>query len=378
MKFSIGKKDDRSKARAGRIEIRGINIETPVFMPVGTKATVKAITQRDLSEIGFRILLANTYHLYLRPGIEVIRESGGLHRFMSWNNVILTDSGGFQVFSLSKISKVRDDGVEFSSIIDGSRHFFSPEMVLEYQFGFGSDIAMVLDECVGFPTTRRHVEEAVRRTINWASASKRYMTRSQDSSSVFGIVQGGTYPDLRKQCVEELAGLDFDGYAIGGLAVGEPAEMQLEALSISTHSLPHDKPRYFMGLGDARGILESVEQGVDMFDCVFPTRIARNGAALVDSGRINIKNARYAKDMTSIDQSCQCYACQNFSRAYIRHIFMSQEILALMLITYHNLYYLNSLMKKIRKCIIDGTFIEFKLNFLNNYRYDNNIEEENY
>lgn len=376
MKFSVEKKDIRSEARAGLLEIRDINIETPVFMPVGTKATVKAITQRDLNEIGFRILLANTYHLYLRPGVDVIRESGGLHCFMSWNDAILTDSGGFQVFSLSKISKVRDDGVEFSSIIDGSRHFFSPEAVLEYQFGFGSDVAMVLDECVGFPATRKHVEEAVRRTVTWASVSKKYMTNCQNNSSVFGIVQGGTYPDLRKQCAEELAGLDFDGYAIGGLSVGEPVEMQLEALSISTRSLPHDKLRYFMGLGDARGILESVEQGVDMFDCVFPTRIARNGAALVDSGRINIKNVRYSRDMKPIDQSCDCYTCRNFSKAYIRHIFMSKEILALMLITYHNLYYLNNLMKKIRKCIIDGTFIEFKLNFLNNYRYDNRVEEE--
>jgi queuine tRNA-ribosyltransferase len=378
MKFSIDKKDSRSSARAGRLEIRGINIETPVFMPVGTKATVKAISQRDLSEIGFRILLANTYHLYLRPGIDVIRKSGGLHRFMSWNDLILTDSGGFQVFSLSKISSVRDDGVEFSSIIDGSKHFFSPEMVLEYQFGFGSDIAMVLDECVGFPATRGRIEQAARRTISWAYASKRYMLNSQNNSSVFGIVQGGTYPDLRKQCAEELSELDFDGYAIGGLSVGEPVEMQLETLSISINALPHDKPRYFMGLGDAKGIIESIEQGVDMFDCVFPTRIARNGAALVDHGRINIKNSRYGKDMNPMDHTCKCYVCQNFSRAYIRHIFMSQEILALMMITYHNLYYLNSLMKKIRKCIIDGTFIEFKLNFLNNYRYDSNIEYKNH
>ena len=373
MKFIIDKKDKKSEARAGLLEIRGISIETPVFMPVGTKATVKAITQRDLSEIGFRILLANTYHLYLRPGISIIMESGGLHRFMSWDNLILTDSGGFQVFSLSKISRVKDDGVEFSSIIDGSRHFFSPEMVLDYQFGFGSDIAMVLDECIGFPAPRRRVEDALKRTITWASISKSYMKSSHNSSNVFGIVQGGTYADLRKLCAEELAALDFDGYAIGGLSVGEPAELQLEALSTSTGSLPVDKPRYFMGLGDARGILESVERGIDMFDCVFPTRIARNGTGLVDSGRINIKNARYAKDMGPIDQYCQCYTCRNFSRAYIRHIFISQEILALMLLTYHNLFYLNSLMKKIRKCIIDGTFIEFKLNFLNNYRYDNNI-----
>jgi len=347
-KFEILKKSKTSKARAGKLYTPHGVINTPAFMPVGTLGTVKTMSPRDLNEIGAEIILGNTYHLFLRPGHELIREAGGLHKFINWDKPILTDSGGFQVFSLSDMRKVTDEGVEFTSHIDGKKHFFTPQKVLEIQLAFGSDIMMPLDECVAYPCAKKEAETAVKRTSNWAEQVRSLVSGLQ-SSVLFGIVQGGTYKDLRKRSAEELAALDFPGYAIGGLSVGEPQAAMFEMLDIVTDVLPDSAPRHLMGVGFPSDIIGAVKLGADLFDCVIPTRLARHGTYLSDEGKISIRQARLEKDFSPIDPTCDCYACKNFTRAYIRHLFWAREILALHLLTIHNLRYYMRLMERIRQ-----------------------------
>jgi len=368
-KFEILKKSAKSKARVGKLYTSHGIINTPAFLPIATQGAVKAISPRELDQIGAEIILGNSYHLYLRPGCAVIGEAGGLHKFMNWNKPILTDSGGFQVFSLAHMRKVTDAGVEFTSHIDGSKHFLTPQKVLEIQSVFGSDIMMPLDECVPYPCDRSVVEQAVRRTTQWAkesiltpsladprvSPSPSKMERGiKGARCLFGIVQGGTYKDLRKQSAEEIATLDFPGYAIGGLSVGEPQEEMLKMFDIVTDVLPEDKPRHLMGVGYASDILEAVKLGADIFDCVLPTRLARHGSFLTIEGKTSIRLNKFEKDFTPIDPACDCYACKNFTRAYIRHLFWAREILAMQLLTIHNLRFYMKLLEKTRQEILDG------------------------
>ncbi len=363
--FRIEARDDDSAARAGVFVTPHGDIPTPVFAPVGTQATVKTLSPEELRAVGAKLILANTYHLYLRPGHELIREFGGLHEFMGWQGPMLTDSGGFQVFSLSALRKVDDDGVTFRSHIDGSVHRFTPEKVIEVEEALGADIAMTLDECPP-PKDRAYNEQALRRTHLWAARCRESHTR--EDQALFGIVQGGIFPDLREQSARFITSLDFPGYAIGGLSVGETKEEMYATLDVTVPMLPEGKPRYLMGVGTPEDILESVERGVDFFDCVFPTRVARNGALLTSHGRINIRNARFARDPNPIEPGCTCYTCQHYSRAYLRHLFVAKETLGLRLATIHNLHFMEKLMADIRKHIKDGTFVEFKRSFLSNYR----------
>ncbi len=363
--FRIEARDDDSAARAGVFVTPHGDIPTPVFAPVGTQATVKTLSPEELRAVGAKLILANTYHLYLRPGHELIREFGGLHEFMGWQGPMLTDSGGFQVFSLSALRKVDDDGVTFRSHIDGSVHRFTPEKVMEVEEALGADIAMTLDECPP-PKDRAYNEQALRRTHLWAARCRESHTR--EDQALFGIVQGGIFPDLREQSARFITSLDFPGYAIGGLSVGETKEEMYATLDVTVPMLPEGKPRYLMGVGTPEDILESVERGVDFFDCVFPTRVARNGALLTSHGRINIRNARFARDPNPIEPGCTCYTCQHYSRAYLRHLFVAKETLGLRLATIHNLHFMEKLMADIRKHIKDGTFVEFKRSFLSNYR----------
>jgi len=360
--FEITAKSGRSKARAGKLSTPHGVIDTPAFMPVGTQGAVKAVTPKQVTEIGAQIILCNTYHLFLRPGIEVIRHAGGLHRFMNWSGPILTDSGGFQVFSLAQLRKVEDEGVRFSSHIDGSEQFLTPENVIEAQVVFGSDIMMPLDECVPHPSLKSESLAAVKRTTLWA---KRSLTPSFGHPSpqsgegnkrgeVWGIVQGGMYADLRKRSAEEIKELDFPGYGIGGISVGEPKEMMLEMLEVSTENLEYEKPKHLMGVGFPEDIEDAVRHGVDLFDCVIPTRLARHGAYITKEGKSIIKNAKFEKDLSPLEEGCDCYACRNFSRAYIRHVFMAKEILALTLMTIHNLRFYMRLMLEIREKIKDN------------------------
>ncbi len=348
-------------ARAGIISTARGDILTPVFMPVGTKATVKAMAPFELQQIGAQIILANTYHLYLRPGREVVREAGGLHRFMAWPGHILTDSGGFQVFSLSTLREISEEGVRFRSHIDGSEHNMTPELSIRIQEDLGSDIAMCFDECVRYPCTREESEAALGRTLRWAERCR--ASHSRDGQALFGIVQGSVFEDQRIRCARELKGMDFPGYAIGGLSVGEPHEEMYRTLDTVCPELPSVKPRYLMGVGYPSNLVEGVARGVDMFDCVLPTRDGRNGTLFTSYGRINIKRREYEKDFGPIDPECGCYACRNFSRAYIRHLYRSREILASRLCTWHNLFFLTDLMKRIRSSIMDGTFPEFRKRF---------------
>ncbi len=367
--FKILKEDKKSLARAGEIKTKRGIINTPVFMPVGTKATVKAITNERLYELGCRIILGNLYHLYLQPGIDIIEKAGGLHKFMNWKNNILTDSGGFQVFSLSKIRKIVDDGVEFKSIIDGSDHFFTPEEVIEMQYRIGSDIIMVLDECIPFNEDYNYTLEAAKRTLKWAELSlltKKRLNINKDAR-IFGIVQGGFIKSIRKLCAQSISEKDFDGIAIGGLSVGEERNKTIDILNYTVNFLDNRKPRYFMGLGDPRGVVEAIGRGIDMFDCVMPTRISRNGSAFTNSGRINIKNKKYAYDFTPIDGECNCYTCRNYSKSYIRHLFRSKEILSSMLLTIHNLNFIFNLVGRARDCILSENFKDFRRNFLSEY-----------
>jgi queuine tRNA-ribosyltransferase len=332
-------------------------------MPVGTQATVKTLSPDDLESIGAEIILSNTYHLFLRPGHELVREFGGLHRFMGWNRPILTDSGGFQVFSLAELRKITEDGVTFQSHIDGgARHFITPESAVEIQEALGADIIMAFDECVPYPATRDYVHESLDRTLRWA---KRCASARRDAGqALFGIVQGGMYPDLRRRSAESLVDIGFDGYAVGGLSVGETKPVMYEMIEATAPSLPEDRPRYLMGVGTPEDLVEGVERGIDMFDCVMPTRNARNGTFFTSFGKLTIKNSRYERDREPIDPACRCYTCRNFARAYLRHLFNAGEVLALRLGTIHNLSFYIGLMRDIRTSLAEGRFREFKKEFL--------------
>ncbi len=371
--FKITNKDSKTQARAGLLKTGRGTIETPVFMPVGTKATVKATTVDQLYEMGYKIILGNLYHLYLQPGIEVLEEAGGLHEFMNWDHSILTDSGGFQVFSLSRIRKVLEEGVQFRSIIDGSSHLFTPENVIRMQHRIGSDIAMVLDECIPFTNDPKYTKEAAERTLRWAEMSIRARKKIGTSRMrLFGIVQGGFIKNIRKFAAESVSGMDFDGIAVGGLSVGEDREKTMEILDYTMGFIDRDKPAYFMGLGDPVGILDSVSLGVDMFDCVMPTRISRTGSAFTSSGKINIKNKKYTRDFTPLDRECGCYSCRNYTRSYIKHLYKTKEILSAILLSVHNLYFIADLLEKARVSINEGRFYGFRKEFKQKYNELNN------
>ncbi len=364
MFFELIHTEKTSKARAGIIHTSHGDILTPVFMPVGTQGTIKAVEHRELIEIGAQIILGNTYHLYLRPGTEILEKFGGLHKFMNWQKAILTDSGGFQIYSLAELRKIQEEGVEFKSHIDGSMHFFSPEKVIDIQRSIGSDIMMVLDECVGYPAQYEYVKKSVELTSRWA---KRCFYHFKSTSPIyehnqflFGIVQGSVFKDLRKISAEDLTQIDFDGFAIGGLAVGESTEEMYEITDFTTDLLPVNKPRYLMGVGRPENLLEAIERGVDMFDCVMPTRNGRNAYLFTSKGILSIKNSQFKEDDSPIDDECDCYTCKNFSRAYLRHLFVAREILALQLASIHNLRFYLNLMSEARKMILENRFSEWK------------------
>ena len=365
IKFEIIKKSKKTKARLGKLLTPHGVIDTPVFMPVGTKATVKAMTPRELEQLNINMILSNSYHLYLKPGHELIAQAGGLHQYMAWNGSILTDSGGFQIFSLGKLNKISDEGVFFNSHIDGSKHFINPEKAMEIQMALGSDIAMTFDECSPYPAGKFQAETAARRTLQWAKKCKEVHDHAKQS--LFGIVQGGMYRDLRIQNARNLVELDFPGYAIGGLSVGEPKPLMYEVLDYTVPCLPMEKPRYLMGVGAPQSILEGVIRGVDMFDCVLPTRNARNGSIFTSSGKISITNSKYKNDLTPLDSKCNCYTCQNFTKAYLRHLYMSKEILSSILGTIHNLHFMALLMKNIRIAIQQDRILQYKETFLSNF-----------
>ena len=368
-------KTDPTGARLGRLTTPHGVIDTPAFMPVGTAGTVKGLTQQALSELGVQILLGNTYHLYLRPGHERIRKLGGLHRFMSWPGAILTDSGGFQVFSLADLRKVTDEGVVFRSHLDGSEHFLTPEKSIEIQQALGSDIAMVFDECTEYPADSARASAAMKRTTEWARRCRDYARAPQGDGrsnaeastnpgqSLFGIVQGGMHGDLRRDSARQLVDLDFPGYAVGGLAVGEPHALSIEMAAVATELLPKDRPRYVMGVGLPEQLSDYVRCGVDMMDCVLPTRNARNGCLFTSAGRVNIRNAMYADDPRPLDERCSCMVCRNYSRAYLRHLFHANEILASILNSHHNVAFFLDIMSKIRQAIAFGELAEFSSEF---------------
>ncbi|MCX7983483.1 MAG: tRNA guanosine(34) transglycosylase Tgt [Bacteroidetes bacterium] len=382
MKFEVCSTDGR--ARAGILTTDHGIVETPMFMPVGTRATVKAVEQRELIEIGAHIILGNTYHLYLRPGTDVIEQAGGLHRFMNWYKPILTDSGGFQVFSLSDLREISPQGVRFQSHLDGSYHFFTPSKVIAIQRSLGSDIMMVLDECTPYPCEFEYAQQSNEQTIQWAYESKEAFAKQpplyDHSQALFGIVQGSVYPEIRIRSAVELVKLDFDGYAIGGLAVGEPTETLYSIVDVTEPYLPANKPRYLMGVGLPENILEAIERGIDMFDCVIPTRNGRNGMLFTNHGILNIKNARYKYDFTPIQEGCPCYACQNFTRAYIRHLFLLKEIFALQLASIHNLTFFLYLVHEARNAILQHRFQQWKQQILENLKVqqETNINERSY
>ena len=362
------KEDSRSRARLGKLHTPHGIIDTPVFMPVGTQATVKTMTPEELKELGAQIILSNTYHLFLRPGQELIAEAGGLHTFMHWDRAILTDSGGIQVFSLGDLRKIHEEGVEFRSHIDGSRRFLSPEIATQVQMALGADIIMAFDECAPYPCTHDYAKNSLERTTRWAKRCQEALTTS-DRQALFGIVQGGIYQDLRIQSAEQIVDLDLPGYAIGGLSVGEPKELMYEVLDYTVQHLPKQKPRYLMGVGSADALLEGVMRGIDMFDCVLPTRIARNGTAMTRYGKVVVRNAESAHNFSPLDSSCDCYTCRNYSRAYIRHLLKADEILGLRLMTIHNLHFLQTLMKEIREAIREERLVEYRQKFFGDYGY---------
>jgi queuine tRNA-ribosyltransferase len=362
--FMVEQSDASCGARAGALHTPHGDIPTPVFAPVGTQATVKTLTPDELMNMGATLILANTYHLYLRPGAEVIAGLGGLHQFMGWPGPILTDSGGFQVFSLESLRKVSDEGVVFRSHIDGSEHFFSPERAIEIQQQLGADIIMALDECPD-PMDYEYNKAALERTHRWAERCLRAHTGVDQA--LFGILQGGVFPELRQASARFLTSLDFEGYAIGGLSVGEPKAKMWEMLDVTVPLLPEDKPRYLMGVGSPEDLLEGVERGIDIFDCVLPTRLARNGAVFTSRGRINLRKAEFARDPAPIEEGCGCYTCRHFSRAYLRHLFKAGEILGLRLNSIHNLHFLLDLMRRIRAAILEGTLGQLKESFLAQY-----------
>ncbi len=354
-------------ARRGVIHTPHGDIQTPIFMPVGTQATVKAMTPEELKEeVKAQIILSNTYHLYLRPGEKIVKEAGGLHEFMRWDRPILTDCGGFQVFSLSDLRKISEEGVEFKSHLDGSRHFFSPEKVMQIEEDLGADIIMSFDECVGYPATYEYTKNSMERTTRWAKRCKE-AHKTTEKQALFGIVQGGMFKDLREQSAKDLVELDFPGYAVGGLSVGEPKDMMCDVLAFTTQFLPKDKPRYLMGVGSPDYLLEAVLRGIDMCDCVLPTRIARNGTATTSQGKVVVRNATYERDFSSLDPNCDCYTCKNYTRAYIHHLIKAKEILGARLLTLHNLRFLTRLMEQVRKEIENDNLLTFVKKFYQEY-----------
>ena len=355
-------------ARRGVIHTPHGDIQTPVFMPVGTQATVKSMTPEELKEVNAQIILSNTYHLFLRPGHELVKEAGGLHNFIHWDRPILTDSGGFQVFSLGKLRKITEEGVEFQSHLDGSKKFLSPEKAMEVENALGSDIMMAFDECCPYPSTYEYTKKSMERTTRWAKRCKEAHKRPEDQG-LFGIIQGGFYEDLRKKSAEDLIELDFPGYAIGGISVGEPKEKFIEILQYTAPLMPKDKPRYLMGVGTPDYLIEAAIAGIDMCDCVLPTRIARHGTALTSHGKLVVRNATYEHDFTPLDPECDCYACKNYTRAYIRHLIKANEILGVRLLSIHNLKFLTNLMERVRIEIENDNLGNFKEEFYKKYGY---------
>ncbi|MBI1747305.1 MAG: tRNA guanosine(34) transglycosylase Tgt [Acidobacteria bacterium] len=360
--FAVEKRDDQSHARLGRITTPHAVIDTPVFMPVGTAGTVKAVPQEQLAELGAQIILSNTYHLYLRPGHELIRDLGGLHQFIAWRRAILTDSGGFQVMSHQGLRKISEEGVTFRSHLDGLKHFISPEKAMDIQMALGSDIAMAFDECTPYPSTVEMTRISLELTSRWAARCRQRF--KSDRQALFGIIQGGIYPELRKLAVDKLLPLGFEGLAIGGLSVGEPKNAMYDVVALTANLLPDDGPRYLMGVGTPEDLIACVAMGIDMFDCVLPTRNARNGCLFTSRGKLIIKNARYARDEGPPDPSCRCYVCRHYTRAYLRHLYQAGEILSAILNTYHNLYFYLDIMQKIRQAIASNTFGECKRTLL--------------
>lgn len=375
IKFDVVRTSTQTAARLGKLgTARGV-VETPVFMPVGTQSTVKAMTQEELEELDFSIILGNTYHLYLRPGHDLIGKAGGLHRFMSWDRAILTDSGGYQVFSLRDLRRIGDEGVIFKSYIDGSEHVFTPERVMEIQGVMGADIAMAFDECPPYPSTYEYARESAERTHQWAIRSK---SAAREGQAVFGIVQGSTFKDLREWSAEVVSSLDFPGIAVGGVSVGEPKAAMIEVVGWLAPLLPVDKPRYLMGAGTPVDLIDFAMMGMDMFDCVLPTRLGRNGSMYTTYGRINIKNARFTEDFSPLDPECDCRTCRRYTRAYIRHLYKAGEMLAARLATYHNLYFYQRVMRGIRGAIQSDRLVEFRREFMAKYAVEaeSNAPEE--
>jgi len=365
MPYTLIHQDKTSRARLGKLKTAHGEISTPAFMPVGTHATVKGITTRQLEECGAEIMLSNAYHVFLRPGLEIIKKAGGLHNFMSWQKPILTDSGGYQIFSLALLRKLSDKGVEFQSHIDGKKHFLTPEDVIEVQNTLGSDIIMPLDECAHYPCSRDHAQVAMERTLLWAKRSK--VAHKKKEQLLFGIIQGATYEDLRRECAQQIIDMGFDGLAIGGVSVGEPGDLIYNIINTVALVLPEDKARYVMGVGYPPDILEAVERGVDMFDCVAPTRLGRNGTAFTSQGKMVIRNSPFQDDFRALDEKCGCYVCKTFTRAYLRHLFNSEEMLGLILLSYHNIYFFLDMMRRAREAIAADNFSEFKKDFLGSY-----------
>jgi queuine tRNA-ribosyltransferase len=369
VRYELIKQCKQSGARLGRLYTPHGTIETPVFMPVGTQATVKAMDPSELKEIGAEIILSNTYHLHMRPGEKLIERAGGLHKFMNWDKPILTDSGGFQVFSLAELRNIKEEGVTFKSHIDGSMHFISPEKAIEIQNSLGSDIIMAFDECLPHPCEYDYAKKSLHRTIRWAERCLE-THRNTEKQALFGIIQGGMYKDLREESVREMVKLDFPGYSIGGLSIGEPKPIMYQVLDWTANLLPYNKARYLMGVGSPDCLVEGAIRGIDMFDCVLPTRIARNGTVFTSKGKVVIGNAQYAEDFAPMDDECDCYACRNFSRAYVRHLFKAKEILGARLTTIHNLRFLINLMSQIRQAIREDSLLDFKREFFEKYGYD--------
>jgi queuine tRNA-ribosyltransferase len=382
LSFEISAKDRNSRARAGLFTTDHGVVETPIFMPVGTQGTVKAVNQDYLkNHLNAQIVLSNTYHLYLRPGTEVLEKAGGLHKLMNWNLPILTDSGGFQIFSLADLRHLKKDGVEFRSHLDGSKHFFNPKNVIEIQRSIGSDIMMVLDECTSYPCEYDYAQKSVKLTSDWAYQAKETFDGSKSKygydQNLFGIIQGSIYKDLRERSAKEIVNMGFNGYAIGGLAVGEPVETMYDVVDFVTDIMPENRPRYLMGVGRPENLLEAIERGVDMFDCVLPTRNARNAYLFTYNGILSMRNARYKDDFNPVDENCECYTCKNYTRAYIRHLFIAKEILALELASIHNLFFYFHLMRTARAQIIDRNFSDWKSKIINklSVNLNNNTED---
>jgi queuine tRNA-ribosyltransferase len=369
MKFTILSKDEHTNARRGTLELARGTVQTPVFMPVATRGAIRGMPWRFIEEIGFEIVLSNTYHIYIRPGLDVIDKFGGLHGFMNMKTPLLTDSGGFQVFSLANLCKIHDEGCEFSSHLDGSKHLFTPEKVLDIQRSIGSDIMMILDQCVEYPASEKKAKAAVERTVRWAKQSVDYWRSTFDTGkqNAFAIIQGSSYPDLRKDCAKSLVDLDFPGYAIGGLSVGEPKPIYRDITEITAAEMPWEKPRYMMGVGSPMEILDAVSSGIDMFDCVMPTRIARNGTLFTTQGKVNLKLNKYRLDESPADPECGCFVCRNYSRAYLRHILAMNEIAAMVYNSYHNLYFMRHFMIGLQSAIEEGRFADYYRRYQEKY-----------